>query len=98
MSVALYLSGLRLSRISFLTWAGIILVYAFLVAYFYDTFKEMAGLEEYMSAIPEQMQAAVGIAGREVGAFSGGVMDPRFFINTEYMAWLPLMLGIYAVF
>ena len=98
MSLSLYLSALRISRTSFVTWAIIILAYAFLVAYLYDSFKDMAGLEEYMSAIPEQMQAAIGIAGTETEAFSDGVMDPRFFLNTEYMAWLPLMLAIYAVF
>ena len=98
MSLPLYLSALKLSRNSFITWAIILLAYAFLLAYLYENFKDMAGLKETMESMPEGLQAAMGTSGLDFDAFAGGVWDVRIYINTEYLTWVPLMLAIYAVF
>ena len=50
MSLALYLSALKLSRTTFVTWAIILLLHALLVTYLYDSVKNIAGLQETMEA------------------------------------------------
>ena len=97
MSLPLYLSSLKLSRTALFTWAVILLASAFLVALLYDSLKDLTGLQELISGLPEGMRSAFGLADLE-GAFVGGVMDIRYFLNARYLNWVPLMLAIYAVF
>ena len=98
MSSTLYLSTLKLSRIAFLTWAIILLAYAFLVTYMYNYVKAVAGIQEMMEALPEGLKQAVGTAELDFDQFAGGVLDIRIYISTEYLTWVPLMLLIYTVF
>ncbi len=98
MSLALYRSALKLSRTSLLTWAIIILAYAFFVTYLYGFFKDMPELQDYYQALPEEFRAIFGLDNPDLQSFVGGVMDPRLFLDTEYLSWLPLMLSIFAVF
>ena len=98
MSLPLYISSFRLSRTALLTWAVVLLLYAFLLSYLYDSFREISGIQEAMKDLPAGLQKAMGTAGLDIDPFAGGVWDVRIYLNTEYMSWLPLMLGIYAVF
>lgn len=98
MSLPLYLSAFRLSRTALLTWAVILLIYAVLLSYLYDSLNDLSGIQEAIEGLPLGLQEAIGTAGVDIDPFAGGVWDVRNYLNTEYMSWLPLMLGIYAVF
>ena len=98
MSRDLYLNSLRLSRTGIVTWAIILLAYSLLVAYLYDSVKELKGLQETLESLPETMRQAMGTADLGFDPFAGGVYDVRVYVNTEYLGWVPLMVAVYAVF
>ena len=97
MSMSLYLSAIRMSRTALVTWAVILLAYSFIVAYLYDSFKDLTQLGSALEVMPEQVRTAMGLEG-DVDFFAGGVLDINYFLNSEYLAWLPLMLAVFAVF
>jgi len=98
-SRSLYLTYLRLARTGFVAWAIAIALYAVLIVYLYSSMGDAFPFLEYMEAMPEAMKAAIGISGKEAleMAFPGGVYDFRAWMNTEYMSWWPLLVGVYGV-
>ena len=99
MSRSLYLTYVRLARTGFVAWAIAIALYAVLIVYLYPSMRDAFPFLEYIEAIPEQMKAAIGISEKEAieMAFPGGVWDFRAWMNTEYLSWWPLLVGVYAV-
>ena len=100
MSFTLYLRLLRMSRSSTLAWAIIMDLWALLIVLIYPSIAGMG--QEIMSfaeSMPEGMRAAMGLGTPEEIALTmaGGVFTLPGYLNIEYLAWLPLVLGIYAV-
>lgn len=90
----LFLSHLRFSRGALIAWGLVVLAYAFLVPYLYD----MVGVQgqelfKIYEAFPKQMLAAVGLSGET--ELKPGL---EAYLAIEYLGWLPLLLGIYALF
>jgi ABC-2 type transport system permease protein len=96
-----YLACLRLARIGLAGWAIGIALYALLLTYLYPSVSASAGrlIQQYIESMPEQLKAAIGVAGKGTVEmfFTDGTYDFRAWVNTEYLTWLPLLLGIYAV-
>ena len=99
MSRLLYLTCLRLARTGFVAWAIAIGLYAVLIVYLYPSMRDALPFLEYIEAMPEQMKVAIGITGEEALEMlvTEGVYDFRAWMNTEYMSWWPLLVGVYAV-
>lgn len=101
MSRSLYFTYLRLARTGLAGWAIAIGLYAVLIVYLYPSVGVSAGraIQQYMEAMPEAVKVAIGVTEEESleMLFPGGVYDFRAWMNTEYMSWWPLLVGVYAV-
>ena len=99
MSLSLYTTVLRLARVGAVTWGISVALWALLVFWIYPSISTAFPFEEYLEAIPEELQAAIGLASEEDVALvlQDGGFTLAGFLNTEYISWLPLLLGIYAV-
>jgi ABC-2 type transport system permease protein len=99
MSWALYRNVLRLGRMGALSWALTLMVWASLVIWIFPTINEAGAMEDYVNAMPEAVQAAIGVSTPEDMAmiFRDGGFTLAGYVNTEYLTWLPLLLGVYAV-
>ena len=95
----LFLTWLRLSRTAFLSWSFGVVVLLGMIVSIYPSIKEVAGLQEYLQAMPEviiNLGGAGDIPMEE--SFPGGFYDFRAFVSMEYLSWFPVMIGVYAVF
>lgn len=100
MSSILYLRLLQMSRISALAWAIIVGLWALLIVIIYPAVAAMGeSMTVYLEAMPQGMKAAAGLGDPEDIAltFDGGMFTFPGYLNVEYLAWLPLVLGIYSV-
>lgn len=101
MSLTLYLRLLRMSRISVMAWGVILGLWGLLVVSIYPSISHGMGdgMEGYIEAMPQGMKAAFGLGGPEDLhlIFDGGSFTLPGYLNVEYLAWLPLVLGIYSV-
>jgi ABC-2 type transport system permease protein len=99
MKRTLYLTSLRLSMTGSIAWTISILLYVLLVVYLYPSMRDVLPYEQFLQAMPEQFRGAIGVADEAALQmfFSGDTIDFRAWLNTEYMTWLPLMLGIYGI-
>ena len=101
MSLPLYLRLLRMSRISVIAWGVILGLWALLIVSIYPSISDGMGegMKGYVEAMPQGMKAAVGLGGPEDLdlVFDGGSFTLPGYLNVEYLAWLPLVLGIYSV-
>lgn len=99
MSWAYYRNVLTMGRMGALSWTATLVIWAMLVIWIYPTINESVSLEDYINAMPEQLQAAIGISTPEDMAmiFRDGGFTLAGYLNTEYLSWMPLLLGVYAV-
>lgn len=96
----LFLLNLRFSLGGIIAWSGAVLAWTVVLFYFYDSLGQAEFLESYLGMIegmPEGMKQALGLS--QVGSQGlEGLLSVELYMNTEYLIWLPLLLGIYAVF
>jgi ABC-2 type transport system permease protein len=99
MSWALYRNVLTMGRVGALSWTTALVIWAFLVIWIFPTINEAGAMEDYVNAMPEAVQAAIGVSTPEDMAmiFRDGGFTLAGYVNTEYLNWLPLLLGVYAV-
>lgn len=99
MSFSLYRNVLTLARVGAISWGATILLWTALVIWIYPTIDQSFSFEEYVNAMPEQLQAAMGVSTPEDLAliFQEGGFTLAGYLNTEYLSWMPLLLGVYAV-
>ncbi len=99
MSWALYRNVLTLARVGALSWAATLALWALLVIWIFPTIDQSFSFEEYVNAMPEQLQAAIGVSDPQDMAtvFQEGGFTLAGYMNTEYLSWMPLLLGVYAV-
>lgn len=100
MSLSLLWRFLNFSRWGTLAWVAVILVYVLVLFYFYASLGGAEFLESYLGMLegmPEGMKQALGLT--ELGSPAiGDLIGIEFYLNTEYLTWLSLMLAIYAIF
>ncbi len=99
MSWALYRNVLKLGRIGALSWGATIFLWTSLVIWIFPTIDKTLSFEDYVNAMPEQVRAAIGVSTPEDMAlvFQDGGFTLSGYVNTEYLSWMPLLLGVYAV-
>ena len=100
MSVSIYRNVLTLARVGAVSWSVVLVLWALLVVWIYPSLEDTGvNFEDYLNAMPEQLRASMGIAGEAEAAlmFNAGAFTYLGFLNVEYISWLPLLLGIYAV-
>ena len=100
MSLSIYRNVLTLARVGVISWSVVLVLWALLVVWIYPSLEDTGvNFEDYLNAMPEQLRASMGIAGEAEAAlmFNAGAFTYLGFLNVEYISWLPLLLGIYAV-
>ena len=100
MSLSIYRNVLTLARVGVISWSVVLVLWALLVVWIYPSLEDTGvNFEDYLNAMPEQLRASMGIAGEAESAlmFNAGAFTYLGFLNVEYISWLPLLLGIYAV-
>ena len=100
MSASIYRNVLSLARVGVVAWSVVLVLWALLVVWIYPSLENTGvNFEEYLNAMPEELRASMGIAGEAESAliFDAGAFTYAGFLNVEYISWLPLLLGIYAV-
>jgi len=97
MSLALARAYLKFARGGLLAWGLGLFAYALLVLLLYPTMREVPGFQSYWEALPQAFKEAIGAT--ELGAIFGptGVISLEGFLGTEFLAWWPMMLAVYAV-
>ncbi len=100
MSASIYRNVLTLAKVGEVSWSVVLVLWALLVVWIYPSLGNTGvNFEEYLDAMPEQLKAAMGIQGPDESAliFQAGAFTYVGYLNIEYISWLPLLLGIYAV-
>jgi len=97
MKIALIGVELRLSMYGILAWAGGLVLYAAAIVWIYPTVSEVAGMGEYLEAMPEQFRELAGVTDLTQALDAQGFFTFEGFLSTEYMGWFPVLLGIYAI-
>ena len=100
MSLSIYRNVLTLARVGVVAWSVVLVLWALLVVWIYPSLENTGvNFEDYLDAMPDQLRASMGIAGEAESAliFDAGAFTYVGFLNVEYISWLPLLLGIYAV-
>ncbi len=100
MSLSFYRNVLTLGRVGVIAWSVVLVLWALLVVWIYPSLENTGvNFEDYLNAMPDQLRASMGIAGEAESAliFDAGAFTYVGFLNVEYISWLPLLLGIYAV-
>ena len=100
MSASIYRNVLTLAKVGVVSWSVVLVLWALLVVWIYPSLGNTGvNFEEYLDAMPEQLKAAMGIQGPDESAliFQAGAFTYVGYLNIEYISWLPLLLGIYAV-
>ncbi|MEK7777450.1 MAG: ABC transporter permease subunit [Chloroflexota bacterium] len=99
MSRALIWTSLRLSQWAIVAWAVLLILYGFLILLLYPAIQESSGpvLGDYLRSLPEGLLASMGLTQEVLDKI---LTEQGFsiagFIGTEYLAWWPVMAGIYA--
>lgn len=100
MSPSIYRNVLTLGKVGAIAWSVVLALWALLVVWIYPSLEDTGvNFEEYLNAMPEELRASMGIASAAESAliFDAGAFTYAGFLNVEYISWLPLLLGIYAV-
>ncbi len=98
--MSIYRNVLTLAKVGVVAWSVVLVLWALLVVWIYPSLGDTGvNFEDYLDAMPEQLRAAMGIAGPEETAlvFQAGAFTYEGYVHIEYISWLPLLLGIYAV-
>ncbi|MFW6174388.1 MAG: ABC transporter permease [Chloroflexota bacterium] len=97
MKRALFAVSLRMGLYTNLVWAAALSVYAAAIAALYPSIARTEGLAEYFGNLPEQLRELAGVEDIELLLDEAGFFTFEGFLATEYMAWWPVFLGVYAV-
>ncbi len=99
MSWALFWTTLRLSQWAIVTWGVVLVLYGLLILLLFPAIQDSSGpvLEEYMRSLPEGLLNAMGLSEEVLdNILTGEGFTLGGFLGTEYLAWWPVMAGIYA--
>ena len=88
---------LRLSRWAIVGWISFLVLYSFLIIWIYPVLAENEGLALYVQSMPEEVLNTIGLTPEIVDdLFAEGGFSFEGWLATEYLAWWPIMVGIYA--
>ena len=97
MNLVLLSMTLRLSRWAIVGWIGFLVLYSFLIIWIYPVLAENEGLALYVQSMPEEVLNTIGLTPEIVDElFAEGGFSFEGWLATEYLAWWPIMVGIYA--
>ena len=98
MSLHLFLLNLKLGRFGLVAWAAFLGAYGALVVYLYPSIDEASGLIEQLEGLPQGARRAIGLSdGALEAAFPGGQFSFAGALTTDYLIWIPVFVGIYAL-
>jgi len=63
--------------------------------YLYPSLKNAPGLVEYYQSLPEPLRQALGLSAETAPE---SVLSLKFFVSSEFFAWAPVFVAVYAVF
>jgi len=99
MSRALFWTTLKLSQWAIVAWGVLLILYGLLILLLYPAIQGSSGpvLEDYLRSLPEGLLNAMGLTQEVLDKI---LVEEGFtisgFLGTEYLAWWPVMAGIYA--
>lgn len=93
--MSIYLGNLKSSRTGIIAWSALIALYGLFVMYLYPSLKNAPGLMQYYQSLPEPLRQALGLSGQ---TDPESILSLRFFVSSEFFAWAPLFIAVYAVF
>ena len=97
MNLVLLSMTLRLSRWAIVGWISFLVLYSFLIIWIYPVLAENEGLALYVQSMPEEVLNTIGLTPEIVDdLFAEGGFSFEGWLATEYLAWWPIMVGIYA--
>ena len=97
MNLVLLRMTLRLSRWAIVGWISFLVLYSFLIIWIYPVLAENEGMALYVQSMPEEVLATIGLTPEIVDElFAEGGFSFEGWLATEYLAWWPIMVGIYA--
>ena len=97
MNLVLLRMTLRLSRWAIVGWISFLVLYSFLIIWIYPLLAENEGMALYVQSMPEEVLNTIGLTPEIVDAlFAEGGFSFEGWLATEYLAWWPIMVGIYA--
>ncbi|MEE8363183.1 MAG: ABC transporter permease subunit [Dehalococcoidia bacterium] len=94
---ALLVVNLRRGLYTNLAWAGALVLYAAAIAAVFPSVAETVAWSDYIEALPEELRQMAGLADTELALTAEGFFTFEGFLGTEYMAWWPVFMGVYAV-
>ena len=99
MNASIYRSVVYLARVGAAAWGLVILLWVLTVFWVYSGVGRDQVFADYLEAMPQQIREAVGISGPEEMqlVFDDGAFTFVGYLNTEFLTWLPVLLGVYAV-
>ena len=98
MNLHLFLLNLKLGRFGLIAWAAFLGVYGALVVYLYPSIDDASGLIEQLEGLPQGARRAIGLSdGAMEAAFPGGQFSFAGALTTDYLIWIPVFVGIYAL-
>jgi len=97
MNLVLLRMTLRLSRWAIVGWISFLVLYSFLIIWIYPLLAENEGMALYVQSMPEEVLNTIGLTPEIVDElFAEGGFSFEGWLATEYLAWWPIMVGIYA--
>ena len=97
MNLVLLRMTLRLSRWAIVGWISFLVLYSFLIIWIYPLLAENEGMALYVQSMPEEVLNSIGLTPEIVDdLFAEGGFSFEGWLATEYLAWWPIMVGIYA--
>ncbi|MQG02225.1 MAG: hypothetical protein FI713_00735 [SAR202 cluster bacterium] len=97
MNLVLLRMTLRLSRWAIVGWISFLVLYSFLIIWIYPLLAENEGMALYVQSMPEEVLNTIGLTPEIVDdLFAEGGFSFEGWLATEYLAWWPIMVGIYA--
>jgi ABC-2 type transport system permease protein len=98
MSIPLILTNLKSARWGALAWGVSVLLMGLFVVNLFSTMGEgMSGMLELIESYPEQLRIAM-FGSTTVPGADGEGFTLNLWISTEFLAWSPLLMAIYAIF
>ena len=97
MNLVLLRMTLRLCRWAIVGWISFLVLYSFLIIWIYPLLAENEGMALYVQSMPEEVLNTIGLTPEIVDdLFAEGGFSFEGWLATEYLAWWPIMVGIYA--
>lgn len=98
MSISLFLLNLKLSHTALLGWSLFLGAYGVLVVLLYPSIDDAGHFVEQLRELPSQVRSAIGLTDGVIDeVFPEGRFSFYGALTTNYLVWLPVFVGIYAV-